>query len=92
MPITIEIPSSMRRFVDNERRVKLDRAATVREALDLLVAKNPLLRPYLFTDSGELFSYIGLFVNRKDIRSLQMEKTPLYAGDNIALLPAVAGG
>lgn len=92
MSITIDIPGSMRRFTGNAASVEVSGGSTVREALGNLVGEYGQLRKYLFTESGELFSYVGVFLNREDIRSLEMDVTPVQAGDRITLLPAVAGG
>lgn len=92
MSITVQIPGSMRRFTANLDHVDVADAATVGAALQGLVAQHPPLRSTLFTSDGQLFSFVGIFLNSQDIRHLQKEATTVQPGDRITLLPAVAGG
>ena len=65
--------------------------ATVQAVLDDLGAKYPALTQRLFTD-GKLKQFVNLYVNNEDVRYLDNLATPLRDGDELAIIPAVAGG
>ncbi len=62
------------------------------EALADLLAQHPDLRRHLYTDEGKLRSFVNLYLNDEDIRYLQKEATPVQEGDNISIVPSIAGG
>ena len=90
--VTIEIPSPLRRFTDNKAEIELQSAASVQQALAHLVQEFPALRHQLLAKDGELFKFIGVFVNGNDIRQLADAATAVRGGDTISLVPAIAGG
>ena len=67
-------------------------AASVKELLAALAAQHPGLKPHLFEDSGSLRSFIRVYVGDEDIHALQGEDTALQAGDEVSIIPAIAGG
>ena len=60
--------------------------------MDALVAQHPELRKHLYTEDGKLRAFVNLYVNDEDIRYLQKEATTLKDGDNISIVPSIAGG
>ena len=60
--------------------------------MNALVAVHPELKRHLYTDEGKLRAFVNLYVNDEDIRYLQKEATPLSDGDNISIVPSIAGG
>jgi MoaD family protein len=64
---------------------------TVQAVLDDLGAKYPALTQRLFTD-GKLKQFVNLYVNDEDVRYLDNLATPVHDGDELAIIPAVAGG
>jgi molybdopterin synthase sulfur carrier subunit len=64
--------------------------ATVGEALDDLLAREPRLRPRVYKEDGRLF--VGIFLNGRNVRQLQGMDTPLNDGDELRLMPPIAGG
>jgi adenylyltransferase/sulfurtransferase len=68
------------------------KAATVAEAMSSLVAQHPELRRHLYTEEGKLRAFVNLYVNDEDIRYLQKEATEVKEGDNISIVPSIAGG
>lgn len=95
-PITVEIPGTLRRFTANRARVEVApneaQNLSVAEVLRCAAQQYPQLGGSLFTSDGRVFAYVGVFVNRQDVRQLCNEATPVRAGDTVTLLPAVAGG
>ena len=68
-------------------------ASTVRELLDNLSAEfGDGFRKKLFDPKGELQGFVNIFVNNTDVRHLKELDTPLKDGDEVLILPAVAGG
>jgi len=87
---TIRIPPVLRSEAGGERTVAVE-AATVREALDELVAAHPALDGRIRQD-GDVPTFLNVFVDGEDIRLLSGLDTELAAGSTVLLLPAVAGG
>jgi len=66
--------------------------STVGEAMNALIAQHPELRKHLYTEDGKLRAFVNLYLNDEDIRYLQKEATALKDGDNISIVPSIAGG
>jgi molybdopterin/thiamine biosynthesis adenylyltransferase/rhodanese-related sulfurtransferase/molybdopterin converting factor small subunit len=64
----------------------------VRAVLDALVTEAPALRPHLLADDGSLRSFVNVYVNGEDARARSGLETPLAEGDELAIVPAIAGG
>ena len=62
------------------------------EAMDALVSQHPEVRRHLYTEEGKLRAFVNLYVNDEDIRYLQKEATAVKDGDNISIVPSIAGG
>ena len=88
---TIHIPTPLRQYVGKQAAVEV-RGATVGEAMKALIEQHPDLRKHLYTEDGKLRAFVNLYVNDEDIRYLQKEATALKEGDNISIVPSIAGG
>ena len=60
--------------------------------MNTLVAQHPDLKKHLYTEDGKLRAFVNLYVNDEDIRYMQKEATALKEGDNISIVPSIAGG
>jgi len=87
----IHIPTPLRQYVGKQVSVEVQ-GATVGEAMNSLVAQHPDLRKHLYTEEGKLRAFVNLYVNDEDIRYLHQEATALKEGDNISIVPSIAGG
>jgi molybdopterin converting factor small subunit len=87
----IHIPTPLRQYVGKQSTVDV-KATTVAEAMNALVAQHPDVRRHLYTDDGKLRAFVNLYVNDEDIRYLQKEATAIKEGDNISIVPSIAGG
>ena len=87
----IHIPTPLRQYVGKQSTVDVT-GSTVAEAMDALVAQHPEVRRHLYTDEGKLRAFVNLYVNDEDIRYLQKEATAVKEGDNISIVPSIAGG
>ncbi|HZY03231.1 MAG TPA: ubiquitin-like small modifier protein 1 [Anaeromyxobacteraceae bacterium] len=89
--MTVHVPAPLRPFTGQQAVLELP-ARTVGEALTELVSRHPELRRQLYGEDGRLRSFVNLYLNDQDIRSLQKEATPVREGDALSIVPAVAGG
>jgi len=87
----VYIPSPLRAYAGQQSTVEVD-GATVGDVLATLSETYPELRAHLFHESGELRSFVNIFVNSDDIRLLDKENTPVTDRDEISLVPPIAGG
>lgn len=91
MPITVQIPTPLRVYVDQLKEIAVE-GDTVATVLDALTTRYPRIRGHLFTDAGAVRNFVNVYVNEEDIRYLQKIDTELKDGDVITIVPAVAGG
>ncbi|TMB99100.1 MAG: molybdopterin-synthase adenylyltransferase MoeB [Chloroflexi bacterium] len=91
MPVTVYIPTPFRRFAGNQTYVKAD-GKTVGEVLESLGGQYPSLRQMIYDASDEIPGHINIYVNSQEIHSLQGKLTPVKDGDEMAVIPAIAGG
>lgn len=89
--VVIRIPTALRPQVGNQESVSVA-AASVKEALASLTGQYPELGKRLYKGENELNRFINVYVNDEDIRFLENLDTPLKAGDEISIVPAIAGG
>ncbi|MCC6621020.1 MAG: MoaD/ThiS family protein [Deltaproteobacteria bacterium] len=89
--VNIKIPASLRKFVQNQDTVEVE-ATTVGQALDALESKHPGVKAKLCDDQGNVRRFINLYANGEDVRFLDNLETPLAAGAELQIVPAIAGG
>jgi adenylyltransferase/sulfurtransferase len=68
------------------------KGSTVAEALSGLVSQHPDLRRHLYTEDGKLRAFVNVYLNDEDVRYLQKEATAVSDGDDISIVPSIAGG
>ena len=86
----MKIPTQLRNLTGNEAETEVE-GATVGEALDALYERFDGLRERI-TEDGELRRFVNVYVGGEDIRFGEGLDTPVGEGDEITILPAVAGG
>jgi len=91
MSVNVYIPTPFRHLVGNRTHVKAN-GTTVHDALVNLDEQFPGFRAQVFDTSGQVARHINVYVNQVEIEHLQGEDTPLQQGDEIAVIPALAGG
>ncbi|HEY1656927.1 MAG TPA: ubiquitin-like small modifier protein 1 [Candidatus Sulfotelmatobacter sp.] len=87
----IHIPTPLRQYVGKQPTVEV-KGTTVAEAMNDLLKQHPELKRHLYAEDGKLRSFVNLYVNDEDIRYLQKEETAIKEGDNISIVPSIAGG
>jgi molybdopterin converting factor small subunit len=91
MAVKIVIPTPLRQYTGHKDSVEVG-AATVGEALNGLASQYSDLRKHLYTEEGNLRSFVNIYLNDEDIRFLSKEQTPVRENDTISIVPSIAGG
>ena len=91
MPVTVRIPTPLRTVAKGNADVQA-KGVTVEDVIGDLERQFPGLRERLVDDAGELRRFINIYVNQEDIRFLDNKATKLKDGDEVAIVPAIAGG
>ena len=90
MAVTVKIPSQLRGVTEGEGEIEVD-GETVGEALDAVFEQHAELRERI-TEDGGLRRFVNVYVSGEDIRFQDGLSTPISEGDEVTILPAVAGG
>jgi molybdopterin synthase sulfur carrier subunit len=90
MPVTVKIPTQLRAVTDGEAEIEVD-GSTVGEVLDAVFTQHDGLRERI-TQDGDLRRFVNVYVSGEDIRFQDGLQTPISEGDEVTILPAVAGG
>jgi sulfur-carrier protein len=91
MPVTVKIPTQLRSVTAGEPETTVEGASTVGEVLDGLYERFDGLRERIAED-GDLRRFVNVYVGGEDIRFLDGLETAVEDGDEVTILPAVAGG
>jgi sulfur-carrier protein len=91
MPKNVRIPTPLRKLTNDEELVEVN-AATVGAAIVELQSRYPGIKERLMDENGEVRRFVNVYVNEEDIRFLQNQQTPIKDGDEISIIPAIAGG
>ena len=91
MPVLVRIPTPLRSLTKGNTEVQAT-ADSVEALVEDLERQFPGLRERLVDESGELRRFINIYVNEEDIRFLDAKKTALKDGDQVSIVPAIAGG
>lgn len=89
--IPVAIPTALRGQVDGQSQLDIP-GESVKAILEAINAQYPDLGKRLFKTQGELNRFINIYVNDEDIRFMDNLDTALKAGDEVAIVPAIAGG
>src|SRR6478609_6826895 len=87
----ILIPTPLRPYTDKQEAVEAH-GATIGELLADLTRRHSGLKAHLYNDSGQLRSFVNVYLNDEDIRYLQKDATPVATGDTVTIVPSIAGG
>ena len=91
MAVQVLIPTPLQKFTADEASVELE-ATSVDGLIEALDGRYPGLKARLCDEKGKLRRFLNVYVNSEDIRFLDNQATPLKAGDEVSIVPAVAGG
>lgn len=88
---TLKIPTPLRPYANGVSEIQVS-SSKVGGALNELITQYPELRQHLYSEEGELRSFVNLFLNNEDVRYLQGTETDLKEGDSLLIIPSIAGG
>lgn len=91
MAVTVKIPTPLRGLTLNQDTASVE-AADVTACVAALEGLFPGMRERLVDEGGEIRRFVNIYVNGEDVRFLSGSATPLKSGDEVSIVPAVAGG
>jgi sulfur-carrier protein len=91
MAIQVLIPTPLQKYTADQASVELE-ASSVDGLLQALDSQFPGIKARLTDEQGKLRRFLNVYVNSEDIRFLDNQATPLRDGDEVSIVPAVAGG
>ncbi len=89
--IKVRIPTPLRPLTKGQGEVEA-KASTIAEMIETLNSTHPGLKDRLCDEHGELRRFVNIYVNEEDIRFLKGKDTTLKDGDEVSIVPAIAGG
>ena len=87
----VRIPTPLRKLTNNEELVEVT-GSTVGEIIGELQTRYPGFQERLLDENGQIRRFVNIYVNEEDVRFLKNQDTPLQEGDEVSIIPAIAGG
>ena len=91
MSVMVRIPTPLRRMTGGKDKVEVE-STTLGEMVDNLESTYPGFKERLVDENGDLRYFVNIYVNGEDVRFLQGLETATSTGDEVSIVPAVAGG
>ena len=91
MSVLIRVPTPLRRMTNGQSKLEID-SGTLGEMVEQLEASYPGFKARLVDENGDLRYFVNIYVNGEDVRFLQGLDTSTKSGDEVSIVPAVAGG
>ncbi|MCY4365786.1 MAG: MoaD/ThiS family protein [Chloroflexota bacterium] len=91
MPVTVRIPTPLRRMTNGQDKVEMEES-NLSAMIESMEASYPGIKERLIDENGELRYFVNIYLNGEDVRFLDGLNTSAAAGDEISIVPAVAGG
>ena len=91
MAVTVRVPTPLRRLTGGEDRVEAE-GDSLALVIDSLEAQFPGFRERLCDENGDIRHFVNIYVNTEDVRRLDGLDTAMNSGDEVSIVPAVAGG
>jgi len=91
MSVLVRIPTPLRRMTGGKDKVEVE-SSTLGEMVDTLESEYPGFKERLVDENGELRYFVNIYVNGEDVRFLKGLETATKTGDEVSIVPAVAGG
>ena len=92
MPIQVRIPTPLRKLTRDQEIVQINSCATIAQVIDSLEAGCPGIKERLCDEKGQIRRFINVYLNDEDIRFLKNRDTAVKDGDEVSIVPAIAGG
>lgn len=91
MAIKVRIPTPLQKLTGQKGEVEVS-AANVKDLVGALEKKYPGIKDRICDETGKIRRFVNIYLNEEDIRFLKQEETQLKDGDEISIVPAIAGG
>ncbi len=91
MPVRVLLPNAFQKHTNNVREIS-SAAANLPELIVEIERQFPALRPHLRGEDGQVRRFINFYVNEEDIRFLGNDKYAFKEGDEVLVIPSIAGG
>jgi len=91
MAVKVIIPTPLQKLTKNRTDVEAS-GSNIRELIDDLEKNFPGLKERICDETGKVRRFINIYVNEEDVRFLKQDNTPLKDGDEVSIIPAIAGG
>ena len=91
MSVKVRIPTPLQKLTQQQSEVMCE-ASSVDQMLGELEKKHPGIKERLCDEQGKLRRFVNIYVNEEDIRFMQGQDTALKSGDDVSIIPAIAGG
>ena len=91
MGVMVRIPTPLRRMTNGQDKLEMD-ASTLSVMIDNLESSSPGFKERIIDANGDLRYFVNIYLNGEDVRFLQGLDTSTSSGDEISIVPAVAGG
>ncbi len=91
MPVTVRIPTPLRKITDQKDKVELE-GENIAALLNALEAQYPGVKERLCDEDGNLRHFVNIYINGDDVRYLDGVNSGVNSGDEVSIVPAVAGG
>ena len=91
MAVTVRIPTPLRRLTQNQPEVEAE-GNTIESLIENLEANYPGIKERICDESGNIRRFVNIYLNDEDIRFLDGNSTAVKDGDEISVIPAIAGG
>lgn len=91
MSVKVRIPTPLQKLTQEKSEVEVN-AKTIQDLINELNRAYPGIKDRICDEGGNIRRFVNIFVNEEDIRFLKKEVTPLKDGDEVSIVPAIAGG
>ncbi|MFH1507575.1 MAG: MoaD/ThiS family protein [Candidatus Omnitrophota bacterium] len=91
MAVKVMIPTPLQKLTKNRTDVEAS-GSNIRELIDDLEKNFPGLKERICDETGKIRRFINIYVNEEDVRFLKQDNTSLKDGDEVSIIPAIAGG
>lgn len=91
MAVTVRVPTPLQKLTQNQTEVKAH-GANIKELIEDLEKNFPGLKERICDETGKIRRFINIYVNEEDVRFLKQDNTSLKDGDEVSIIPAIAGG
>ena len=91
MAVSVRVPTPLRRFTAGVDEVPAD-GASIKAVIEDLERRHPGMRERLLDEKGDIRRFVNIYLNGDDIRFLDAINSKVKDGDDISIVPAIAGG